>query len=875
MADQDFSGNSNYELQATISRTDTTISVTTIRVRRKTGTGYWTNSGYPWSVEIGSSDWSGSWTYDFTGGTTYQTVTSNRSATKGAGTTQTVRVQVSMGGGIGSATITQSVTIPTTPSAPGTPTVGAVATSQFNVSWNAPSNGGSAITGYDIQVNTSASATGATTYSQGTSTSRTITGRSAATDYYVRVRAKNALGDGAWSNWRATTTLPVAPSTPVVTVLSFGTLAVQWTKGANGAAVDQYQLQYQPDGGLPSSLTGPTTSRTISTGLIPGQRYTFLVRAQSAAGWGPWSAQTVKSTLPAAPSSPALSSPSLNSLLFSYTRGSNGTGILEYQIQYNTAASESGATTVSNGTSLSRTLSSLSPGTAYYARARARSESGWGAWSTWAGPVSTLPSSPPGLTISPDASGTSARVALSSPSGTVGVTKYRVEYRRGAGGTVTSFDTTSTSATRTGLLPGNAYQWRASAFFGSYQTPWTTWASVIQPNPSWTPGDYLAGSLAAGLDVTYAWTGTANASTSTATGKGVTGWQAAAPATLHRITGGLFGTYAARLLIRTDPALSDVPYVWVFQTIDINSGGQYIPSAYVRPMRGQAMRIRQTWRDASNNTIGEVISAATFCPGGEWTRIVGDLGTAPAGAVASRIVVEDDPTSTDWSPWVPGEYYDVDGVMVTLGSLYPYFDGSFPSTTEYAYAWTGVAHSSESTRTTLAQSGVDPLQDPDCPPIPLPPLPPVIDADCVDEVGVWRRYWTILPASEVPRWLAIVPTFRLVTTDAVGQVRIRVYENPDNLSPIDIGVNDYISEQLVTFIPGNTEMVIDGVSERMRASVAGGPWLDADHLLQGTDGGPATWPELSCGQGYVISYDVPLEQPDGNMTPSVQLTGRY
>lgn len=776
----------------------------------------------------------------------------------------------------------------TLPARPAAPTFSDIGVTQFGAAWVVPNTGSLGSYGTEYQVTTDPSNPGAATLLTGNNPSGYVgvllTGRAAGQKHYVRARGgPSDLFMSDWGPWGEVSTLPVAPSTPTYPAATATSVTAEWTRGGNGNAIVEYQIQYNysaSDSGATTVSNGTALSREL-TGRQPARATYSRVRARTAAGWGAWSAWSSTSTLPAVPGSPAFSSATYSSLVLSYTAGSSySPGIVEYQIQHNSAATDAGATTVSNGTALSRTLTNLPANATRYARVRARSARGWGDWTAWVS-ASTLPTPAPGISVSPNTAGTQATVSLSPPAGVTTVTKYRVEYRRVGSGAATSFDTVSTSAVRTGLNPGTSYQWRASAFIGEYQSPWSAWLTIPQPSPTWLPGDFLAGSLPAALDVTYAWTGTANASTSTVTGKGVTGWTVGqatggGTAVMHQITGGRAGTYGARAIVTRDKTGAGMVLgMNAAEYASVSEGGVYAGSIHVRPSRAQRLVVEMLFFDAAGVEVTPRAtgSAMDVTDTAGWTRLV-VLGQAPLGAVRG-IARARDAEGGVFSPWLAGEWLDADAAMITIGSLYPYWDGNTPNTAEYAYAWTGVANASESSRTTLAQNAVDPLQDPDCPPFPTPPAPPPIEAECIDVVGDWRRYWSILPASEISRWLAIIPTFTLTTTAAVGQVRIRVYENPDNLDPLDLNVNDYVSEQLVTFIPADTVLVVDGVSERTRASVAGGAWRDADHLLQGTDGGPATWPEFSCGQGYVISYDVPLDQPDGNMTPSVQLTGRF
>jgi hypothetical protein len=56
--------------------------------------------------------------------------------------------------------------------------------------------------------------------------------------------------------------------------------------------------------------------------------------------------------------------------------------------------------------------------------------------------------------------------------------------------------------------------------------------------------------------------------------------------------------------------------------------------------------------------------------------------------------------------------------------------------------------------------------------------------------------------------------------------------------------------------------------------VGGGDPISANRLLYGTGGVPATWPNLRCGIGYVITMDVPLDAPAGNLDARVVVTQR-
>ncbi len=71
---------------------------------------------------------------------------------------------------------------------------------KITVSWSAPDNGGSAITGYTIQYGTSSSNLDKTeNIADASATSKEITGLSEDTTYYVKIAAKNDIGSGEFS----------------------------------------------------------------------------------------------------------------------------------------------------------------------------------------------------------------------------------------------------------------------------------------------------------------------------------------------------------------------------------------------------------------------------------------------------------------------------------------------------------------------------------------------------------------------------------------------------------------------------------------------------------------------------------------------------
>jgi len=534
----------------------------------------------------------------------------------------------------------------------------------------------------------------------------------------------------------------------------------------------------------------------------------------------------------------------------------------------------------------------LQPGTLHYVRIRSHTSRGWGPWSNTVSQT-TLPAVPPGFAVASSPSGAQATLTFSPPGGVTGVNPYRWE-RRLAGTTepVATADSPTTVTTVSGLTPGTRYEWRASAFIGSYQSPWTGWTALTQAKPNTNPGDYFDGNTPDLADIDYQWVGAANASQSQARAQGVRGWEISynsGQAVVFRVTAGLYAAHAARVSFTADATSHGQHFGQSFGDFtEVTEDATYIGSIHVRPSKGQSLAAFLVWMDAAGTVIGTVTGAATDVPGGQWMRLaVGAV--AMTGAVRAIVRAIDVPGPTH-SNWLGGDTVDMDAAMISLNEEFPYFDGDTLFDGTYVYEWEGEANASVSTRTpvTQAQDGgmvllLDgravptsrALTDPDCSVVPPPPRPPIIASDCIEDVGVWLRYYTEIPANLVLDWIDIVPTLEITTgAEAARQVRIRYYPNPDALPTDQVDTSTWLSEQIVSFMPAATTLTLDGVTQRVWAEVNDTDPISADHLLYGTNGKPATWPVLSCGIPYLISIEVPTNEPAGNISVAAYLTAR-
>lgn len=333
--------------------------------------------------------------------------------------------------------------------------------------------------------------------------------------------------------------------------------------------------------------------------------------------------------------------------------------------------------------------------------------------------------------------------------------------------------------------------------------------------------------------------------------------------------------YAARVIFRRDVGF--VGFVagtgaGTDGRASVTEHGLYVGSLHVHPSKPNQLQAVLVWMDSAGTIIGTTPGDEILVPGNVWTRLTVS-GGSPTGTKFAAVHWQD-VAGSGHSGWKSGDTVDQDAAMLTVSNLLPYFDGATPDTLQFQYRWLGTVNSSESERSEQPDSNYNPLADPNCPAPPAAPAPPAIDDSCLEQVDEWRRYWTVLPAEEVSEWLDTILVMTVSTRLLEArQVRIRTWRNPDGLTPREFQPVAWEAEQIVSYLPPETTLTLDGVSQRAWAEV-GGDRLSADALLYGTGGGPASWPVLSCGVPYLISVDVPLDAPDGNVAVDVATAER-
>lgn len=202
--------------------------------------------------------------------------------------------------------------IPKAPSALGAPSLGLSASSgpsskTINASWSGPAdNGGSGVTGYNVQVATDSGFGTVIGNYVTTGPSATVSVPNYATTYYVRAQAVNAIGAGAWGGGTGITTGADVPSAPTIGAASaIGPLGatVAWSAPStnNGSAVTGYTVQVATDSAFASVIqthAGLSASPYAITGLDPSTTYYARVSAQNAIGSSAYSGSVSFQTLP-------------------------------------------------------------------------------------------------------------------------------------------------------------------------------------------------------------------------------------------------------------------------------------------------------------------------------------------------------------------------------------------------------------------------------------------------------------------------------------------------------------------------------------------------------------------------------------------------
>jgi hypothetical protein len=265
---------------------------------------------------------------------------------------------------------------------------------QLTISFTAPAfNGGLNISNYEYALSTD----GGSSYGSWTALSPvdtaspvTIGGLTNGQQYYVKLRAVNALGSGASSDPLSTNTNPytIAGKPTITGVVSGSSQNVTVTYSAptsnGGRSISKYWVQYSSNSGASWSSpidSGNDLSETVGS-LSNGTSYVFRVYAETAAGAGQVSdnsSPVTPYTVPDAVGTPSSSSGDRRFTISWSAPGNGGSAITEYQVEYSI---DDGANWVGAQTTTSTSYTwTLANGTSYVGRVRAKNARDYGGYS--------------------------------------------------------------------------------------------------------------------------------------------------------------------------------------------------------------------------------------------------------------------------------------------------------------------------------------------------------------------------------------------------------------------------------------------------------------------------------------------------------------
>ena len=336
-----------------------------------------------------------------------------------------VTVTATDGGGLSASigvTITVTDVADTPPGQPAAPEIINVKETSFRITWTAPAEGSSAITGYGIQYKLVGAEDSA--YADvkptptGIGTGYNLVNRNGqtvaeGTSYDVRVRASNAEGWGPWSEPAVAATAGAAPA-PINQAPAFAAATATVSVAENTAAntnIGSPVTAADPDDGdtLTYTLGATADDGHFAIDSASGQlqtkgaldyegksSYSVTVTATDGGGLSASIGVTitvtdVADTPPGQPAAPEIINVKETSFRITWTAPAEGSSaITGYGIQYKLASAEDSAyadvkptpTGIGTGYNLvNRNGQTVAEGTSYDVRVRASNAEGWGPWS--------------------------------------------------------------------------------------------------------------------------------------------------------------------------------------------------------------------------------------------------------------------------------------------------------------------------------------------------------------------------------------------------------------------------------------------------------------------------------------------------------------
>ena len=455
--------------------------------------------GWTAPTENGGSDITGykvqwkSGTQSF--GTARSTLTTDGAATSYTipsltnGTEYTVRVLAVNSVGDSAASNTDTGTPSTTPSDP--TNVQASGNAELTVTWDAPDDGGSAITGYTVQWKSGTQSYNTSRQATVTTTTHTIPSLTNDTTYTLRVKATNANGD---SDWTEITGTPVSgPGVASVTVdqasiTKTGADVTVTVANLQNASHTVY-LRYRVEGGnwpAAANQSTPTSGTAVTftlSGLTGNTEYDVAASLDSGFASGVKTASfTTSPTKPGKTRGVNITFESNGSLLIAWNEPQNdgGSAITGYKVQWKSGSQSFGDPSREHTTGASAStyvITGLSNGTEYTVRVISVNAVGDGPPSTTAtGTPVGPPDAPPN--VQAGSGHQQLTVSWGAPNdGGSAITEYTLQWKSGGENFTSSRQRTIAAPSRTDTIPsldnGTEYTVRVRATTALGDSGWS------------------------------------------------------------------------------------------------------------------------------------------------------------------------------------------------------------------------------------------------------------------------------------------------------------------------------------------------------------------------------------------------------------------
>ena len=247
------------------------------------------------------------------------------------------------------------------------------------IQWTAPSDEGSAITGYTLYYKKSSNSDAYLVAYDGNGRPDilefTVTGLSKSVQYLFRVSATNRAGESTASPTLSLLAagVPSKPLNPVITSTSLGSITVSWDapESNGGKSLDGYKVQYKltSDSAFTDSATIQATTSTLT--LTANSEYSIRVFAINSVGPGEASSSVFgyASDVPSGLAKPTVSSREETSVRLVWTAPTSTIDITGYQVYANEGDGSNPTVLVYDGesvpTKISANITGLNTGSEY------------------------------------------------------------------------------------------------------------------------------------------------------------------------------------------------------------------------------------------------------------------------------------------------------------------------------------------------------------------------------------------------------------------------------------------------------------------------------------------------------------------------------